>query len=190
MNNTKFVLIILAIIGLAVAIFLCGCLPQQSSIDTGTLTEETKSDVLKHKDDLVHIFAANKLATFLFLAIAVGGFMITQGLAKTGLGLIFGAGLGLWAIKTDQTIATKYPWLYLVVGAVAIAGTGFYLLRTYKKNRATTQVVGSVQKYFGNKGGGDGTRLWEDFKKYVKREKAQSKSTQKIVKNIKAKNNF
>jgi len=185
------IFLIIAVITLVLLAFLLsikagGCLPQQQqeTITADKLSEETKSDILKHKIDLPHIFAANKLATFFYIAIAVGGFMIFQGLVKTGLGMAFGGGVGLWSIKMDQTIATKYPWLYLIVGIIAAAGACFFLWKTYKKNQATTQVVGSVQKHFEN------TPAWDGFKRFIATGKAQSKATQKIVRNIKAKNNF
>ena len=62
------------------------------------------------------------------LAILAGAILIFKGFAGVGVGLVVGGGLCL--------VAVFYPWVLLVLAALALAGLGYIVYRAYKAAKA------------------------------------------------------
>ena len=175
MNRSYYILAIMVLILVFIIIMLWGCQVPQP-IDTSTMTDAAKIDILETKEKLVYIYETNKLAVSFYIALAASVLMIIQRV-KFGWGLLGASIIGLVAIRLDQTLASTYQWVYLVVAGLVGVGIAFYVWRTYIDKRAMSEIVGSVQTAF------EKSPDWDKFKTNAKI--TTSKSTQKMVKQVK-----
>lgn len=181
-----FWVVIIAVIA-AGMIWLGGCQPQQRA-DLTPRSDSAKIEALRLDKILEAIYRAGRLVTAFIVVIVVGVFLCKVSL-EWGLLTIFAGGVGVAAVRIDQVMAThlttnpyliQNPWWILLPIGMALAAGGFWLFKNEQVRTALKQIV---------KGGwrleGLNNEAYAKFKNT--QAMGQSKPTEKIVREIKAK---
>ena len=181
----KLVLVVLSIVVIMVWLMAVpGCQPQRR-VDLTPETEAGKLDALKTDKIIEKIYETNLLISGFIVVAAIGVFCCFSRQIQLGLALIATGGAGIWITRADQSLAQN-QWLLLIPTGLLVVGGAIWVFKNEQIRTALKQIVRGVDKMKQT-----GTPDYETFKRYQRAGEGvwegQSKPTEKIVRDIKAK---
>ena len=167
---------VVAIVIAAVMIWIEGC--HQPRADLTPETEAGKLDALKTDKIIEKIYETNLLVSGFIVVSAIGVFCCFSRQLQLGLALIATGGAGIWITRADQSLAQN-QWLLLIPTGLLVVGGGIWVFKNEQVRTALRQIVSGVDRL---KSGVHGSTY-----SVFKGAQSQSKPTEKIVRDIKAK---
>lgn len=159
-------------------LFLLGCAAPKANLTPET--EEGRLDALKTGKIIEKIYETNLLITGFIIVVAIGVFCCLSRQLQIGLALIGTGSAGIWITRTDQALAQNH-WLLLIPTGIAVVGAGVWVFKNEQIRTALREIIKG-----GKRMGLDcSEEEYHNFKVAQKFE--QSKSTEKIVRDLKAK---
>lgn len=178
MKEILFWTVVLIVIA-AGMIWIEGC-HQPTKADLTPETEVGKLAALKTDKIIEKIYETNLLVSGFIVVSAIGVFCCFSRQLQLGLALIATGGAGTLITRADQSLAQN-QWLLLIPTGLLVVGGGIWVFKNEQIRTALRQIVGGgarLENRFGKE-------VYDKFKDVQSLQ--QSKPTEKIVREIKAK---
>lgn len=167
---------VILIVLMIIMVLVEGC--HQPRADLTPETEVGKLAALKTDKIIEKIYETNLLVSGFIVVSAIGVFCCFSRQLQLGLALIATGGAGIWITRADQSLAQN-QWFLLIPTGLLVVGGGIWVFKNKQVGMALREIVKGADML-----NAEGYKpAYKDFKAL----QFQSKPTEKIVREIKAK---